>query len=507
MSECVRVEKVGDSGSLYRGLKKLGLRDVTTAKKDTKLTTEKFREHFKKVSNDRFENDPAEIERAVERCEDLRGTEESKWWSENLNGPPGKPEILAQMAKMRDSSPGEDGVRLSYLLKGGEKVVDEVVRIVQFMFVEPVEKWEDCLRSGVVVPLYKMKGDRDDPGNYRGVCLLSMGSRILARIVANRLAVWAEARGLLDDDQQGFRKKRATTDATQMMWQIKEDVVDLERRREGEVVDDKERLAGRLLDLKKAYPRVSKPALWGILERYGLDGNFLESIKTLHECTEYKIRGKMAYSEPWVPDRGLREGCPSSPILFNIYHQVVMRVAAIERRRRAGEVGLVAGVVVRWVPGSAFPSEKTWEKKNLEAVDVVVDKSLFADDTTILGNMEELEEGVKTTKEVMGWYEERNNDGKEEELVFGDEESGKIRMLGSWMNWKEDLSERLKRGGKAWWKTRQRLKDARISRLMQAKIVEASVESSMLFDCQARTWKVAEMQKMQSLVDRAYRYV
>ena len=39
------------------------------------------------------------------------------------------------------------------------------------------------LKSGVEVPLYKMKGDRYDPGNYRGVCLLSLGSRILARIV------------------------------------------------------------------------------------------------------------------------------------------------------------------------------------------------------------------------------------------------------------------------------------------------------------------------------------
>ena len=107
----------------------------------------------------------------------------------------------------------------------------------------------------------------------------------------------------------------------------------------------------------------------------------------------------------------------------------------------------------------------------------------------------------------MGWFEERNNDGKEEELLFGDDGSGKIRMLGSWMNWKEDLAERLKRGGRAWWKTKQRLKGAKISKRLQAKVVEASVESSMLFDCQARTWKLAEIRKMQSLVDRAYRYI
>jgi len=35
-------------------------------------------------------------------------------------------------------------------------------------------------------------------------------------------------------------------------------------------------------------------------------------------------------------------------------------------------------------------------------------------------------------------------------LNFGEEGSGKIRMLGCWMGWKEDVYERLKRAGKAW---------------------------------------------------------
>ena len=110
---------------------------------------------------------------------------------------------------------------------------------------------------------------------------------------------------------------------------------DLERRRlPGEDVEDKDVLAARLLDLKKAYPRVNKPALWRILERLGLDGNFLWSLKNLHETTEYKVPGQDGFSEIWVPDRGLREGCPSSPPCFNIFHQAVMRRAVRWRGRR-----------------------------------------------------------------------------------------------------------------------------------------------------------------------------
>ena len=73
------------------------------------------------------------------------------------------------MRKMKDAAPGGDGVRLCYLLKGGEKVMEEVVRVVKFMWKNGAETWEDSLRTGVVVPLYKMKGDIGDPNNYRGV--------------------------------------------------------------------------------------------------------------------------------------------------------------------------------------------------------------------------------------------------------------------------------------------------------------------------------------------------
>ena len=375
------------------------------------------------------------------------------------------------------------------------------------MFREDADLWDDALKCGVVVPLYK-KGDRDDPGNYRGVCLLSMGSRILARIIAARLQVWAEEVGALDDDQQGFRKGRSTADAAQVMMRFHEDAEDLEGRRQpDEEVEERDVMVARLLDLKKAYPRVNKPALWRILERLGLDGDFLRTLKSLHETTEYKVRGKDGFSETWVPDRGLREGCPSSPPLFNVFHQAVMRRAAKERKKRAEEAGMVAGVVVKWVPGSHFPSPSTWEKHNSEAVELVVDKGLFADDTTVVGNKEEMEQGVGVVKEVMGWFEERNNDGKEEELMFGKEGSGKVQMLGSWMGWKEDVDQRLRRANKAWWMLKKKLCGSRLSKSCQAKIVDACVGSTILFDCHIRTWRVGEMKRLQKFMDRAYRYV
>ena len=332
----------------------------------------------------------------------MRSDPRTAGWRIRLSTPPDREEVVQQMRAMRDGAPGEDGARIRYILSAGEKTEDAIIEMVQFMWTNGADKWEDSLKRGLIVPLYKGKGDRNSPNNYRGVCLLSMGRRIVARIVSVRINEWSEGMGLLDDNQAGFRKGRSTADASQIIMRLQEEIT--RRAIQGGFVP-----SACLLDLRKAYPRVNKAALWLLLKRYGLEGDFLRLVQDLHETTEYEVRGKEGNSEPWVPERGLTEGCPSSPGLFNVYHQAPMRVAKKKRQEKAAEDGRQAGIVMKWVPGSAFPAVSTWEKKCSEAVAVTVEKSLFADNTTAVGEKTELEVGIEVTKRIMKQFEERNN--------------------------------------------------------------------------------------------------
>ena len=98
---------------------------------------------------------------------------------------------------MRDSAPEEDGVRLGFIRKGGAEIIDRVVRIVKDMWRTPADQRKGGgVKVGIMVILHK-KGDTREVNNYRGVCVLAMGSRILARIAAKRLGVWAEKVSLL----------------------------------------------------------------------------------------------------------------------------------------------------------------------------------------------------------------------------------------------------------------------------------------------------------------------
>ena len=91
----------------------------------------------------------------------------------------------------------------------------------------------------------------------------------------------------------------------QVMQQIQEDVVDCKWRVNDGASDmnEDEWPCARLLDLRKAYPRVSKPALWSLLERYGMKGQCLETLVDLHETTEYRVKGREGLSEGWMPAR------------------------------------------------------------------------------------------------------------------------------------------------------------------------------------------------------------
>ena len=159
------------------------------------------------------------------------------------------------------------------------------------------------------------------------------------------------------------------------------------------------------------------------------------------------------------------------------------------------------------MPGSSFAGTSVWERGSTEARGVTITSALFADDTTIIGTKQELGEGVEKIKQVMGRWEERNNDDKEERLVFGTEEGGEVRVLGSWLGAEADRRNRIRRAGRLWGQVKGWLRGSRMSKRSQARVVEACVESSLLYDCQARVWYKKDVRALQSWMDKCYRWI
>ena len=109
IEECETACNSGRMGEMYKILKDW------KAPPSVGITVEDFREHFEKVSQKRYEVDPAVIGGVIEKVQDLRGCEKAREANECMNGEHGREEIEEAMKEMRESAPGEDGLRMCYL--------------------------------------------------------------------------------------------------------------------------------------------------------------------------------------------------------------------------------------------------------------------------------------------------------------------------------------------------------------------------------------------------------
>ena len=70
------------------------------------------------------------------------------------------------------------------------------------------EEW--CM--GIICPIYKQKGSEQDPGNYRGITLLSSLGKLFTSCINTILTYYVEYNNLMTETQTGFRSTYCTTD-------------------------------------------------------------------------------------------------------------------------------------------------------------------------------------------------------------------------------------------------------------------------------------------------------
>jgi hypothetical protein len=95
----------------------------------------------------------------------------------------------------------------------------------------------DRMKVAKVKPIYK-KGKKADMGNYRPISILPTFSKILEKIVYNRLVCFVNKHNILSEDQHGFSENRSTETACQ-------NFIELIQKR----LNDGEHVLGIFLDL------------------------------------------------------------------------------------------------------------------------------------------------------------------------------------------------------------------------------------------------------------------
>ena len=244
-----------------------------------------------------------------------------------------------------------DGIASEMLKCGGECLLEWLRRVYNVCILE--EKVPNDWIRAIIVPIYKGKGDRSKCKNCRGISLLSIPGKVYGRILIEK--VRSQTEGLIGEEQCVFRSGRGCVDQVFVMKQMSE-----------KFVDKNISLCVAYMDLEKAYDRIDREAMWRVLGMHGINGQLLKVIQSLYEKSESCVRVCREEDEWFEVGVGLRQGCVTSPWLFNLFRDAVMK----EVREKAGDVGVTLGD----------------ERRNIEWN---VDWLMFADDTVLLGDSEE----------------------------------------------------------------------------------------------------------------------
>ena len=79
------------------------------------------------------------------------------------------------------------------------------------------------------------------------------------------------------------------------------------------------------MDLEKAFDRVPRGVLWGVLREYGVSDPLIQAVRSLYDRCQSLVRIAGNKLDLFPVRVGLRQGCPLSPILFIIFMDRISR--------------------------------------------------------------------------------------------------------------------------------------------------------------------------------------
>ena len=162
---------------------------------------------------------------------------------------------------------------------------------------------------GLISPIFK-SDDKLNPDNYRGICVISCLSKLFLLILNDHLSYFLNTHGIIRKSQIGFQKNNRSTDHIFTLKTIINKHVHH---------TPKGKIYACFVHLKKAYDSVWHDGLFAKLASINLSGSFLNILVNLYQKSSNAVKINDFQMNFFSCGRGIRQGCPLSTNLFNIY--------------------------------------------------------------------------------------------------------------------------------------------------------------------------------------------
>ena len=266
--------------------------------KSKKDRLERWKEHFHEVLNRDPPNDPV-----------TEGDDEREELDLSVEAPSMEEIKKAVKALKNGKAPGVDQVTAEMMKADLECTSTELMGIFNIIWEQ--EKVPTQWTKGLICKIPK-KGNLQDCGNWRGVTLLPLASKVLSKILINRIQEGVDSS--LRKEQAGFRRGRGTIDQIFILRNILEQVNEWNAT-----------VYIHFVDFEKAFDSIHRDSLWIIMRQYGIPGKLIRMVQALYKDFQCCVIDDNETTD-WFPVMtGVKQGCCMSGFLFLLAIDWVMR--------------------------------------------------------------------------------------------------------------------------------------------------------------------------------------
>ena len=224
-------------------------------------------------------------------------------------------EIARVITLLRNASSGYDDIHSSIIKKTYSIYLQPLTHLINCSLSQGF--FPDTMKIAKVIPLYK-SGDTMNISNYRPVSILPVFSKILERVMYDRLFKFINKHKILYKYQFGFREGYNTNMALIVLIDKISSAID-----RGDVV------VGVFLDFKKAFDTVDHTILLQKLEKYGIRGNMLTWFRDYLRNRKQFVCFNTEISDSKAIKCGVPQGSILGPLLFLLYVNDLVNVSQI----------------------------------------------------------------------------------------------------------------------------------------------------------------------------------
>ena len=219
-------------------------------------------------------------------------------------------EAAKKLRSLSNSAPGSDKVEYRHL-----RSVDPKCTILSTIFNRCLENRNvpDRWKTSSTILIHK-KGDASDVSNFRPIALMSCIYKLFMSVIANHLVSFAIHNNLLSDCQKSARPTEGCYEHSFILHSLTGDAKRLQKN-----------VFLAWLDFKNAFGSVSHDVIKITLKHLGIPDGIVDLVNNIYTNATTEVRTANGTTPPIPILAGVKQGCPLSPILFNLCIEIILR--------------------------------------------------------------------------------------------------------------------------------------------------------------------------------------